>query len=81
MVIEIKVKDVGCGNARASFEHGKQCAACPIERLDGVACFQILFEEMGNFYGAVGGGGDGFAFELAEEGLGREKESKDKDEG
>ena len=81
MVIKIKVKNVGRGNMRAGFEHGKQCAACPVQRLDGVTRFEIFFEEVCNLHGAVGGCGDGFIFYLADEGLGRGKESKEKDEG
>ena len=80
MVIEIKVKDIGRGDACVSLKHGKQCAACPIQRLDGVACFEIFIKEVGNFHGAVGGCGNGFAFELANKSLGGENESKKKDE-
>ena len=83
MVIEIKIKDIGRGDARAGFEHGKQCAARPIKRLDGVATrsVQVLFEEAGNLCSAVGGSGDGFVLELAEKGLGGKEKENNKDGG
>ena len=81
MMIEIKIKDVRCGNWRAGFEHGEERAACPIQWLDGFTCLQIFFEEAGYLFGAVSGGGDGVALNLAEESLGRANEEEKKDEG
>jgi hypothetical protein len=37
-MIKIKIKNVRCGNRRAGFEHGEECAACPIQGLDGFTC-------------------------------------------
>ncbi len=81
VMIEIKIKNIRRGNGRAGFEHGKQRAACPIQRLDGFASFEIVFKEAGDLFGTVGGGGDGVALNLAEEGLGRANEEEKKDEG
>ena len=84
VMIKIKIKDIRRGNGRAGFEHRKEGAACPIQWLDGVAYFKILFKEACDLFGAVCGCGNRVTLNLAKKRLGwanTYKNSDEKDEG